>query len=107
MSLIIYEMHAYIAIVCATQISQHMSSSQKSKVWNSDPAVLDHSRTFLNTFFSRDYCSGKDKRDVSCKSCENIYKRIYSFYFEQLPQQTWHDSHDANRIRIFLFGGTD
>ena len=49
MSLIIYETHVDIAIVCATQISQCVSSSQKSEVRISDPAVLDHTRTFLNS----------------------------------------------------------
>ena len=37
-----------IAIICATRISQHMSSSQKSKVRISDPAVLNHTHVFLN-----------------------------------------------------------
>ena len=48
MSLIIYEMHIDIAIVYATWISQHVSSGQKSEVWISDLAVLDHTHMFLN-----------------------------------------------------------
>ena len=50
MSLIIYEMHVDIAIVCATRISWCVSSSRKSEVRISDPAVLDHTCTFLNIY---------------------------------------------------------
>ena len=41
-------MRVDIAIVCATRISQHVSSSRKSEVQISDPAVLNHTRAFLN-----------------------------------------------------------
>jgi hypothetical protein len=48
MSLIIYETRVDIAIVCATRISRRVSSGRKSEVRISDPAVLDHTRAFLN-----------------------------------------------------------
>ena len=41
-------MRVDIAIICATWISRRMSSGQKSEVWISDPAVLNHTHAFLN-----------------------------------------------------------
>ena len=43
-------MHIDIAIICATWISWCMSSGQKSEVWISDLAVLDHTHAFLNSY---------------------------------------------------------
>ena len=46
-------MRVDIAIVAATRTSRRVSSGRKSEVRISDPAVLDHTRAFLNKMIGR------------------------------------------------------
>ena len=73
MSLIIYETHVDIAIVCATQISRYVSSGQKSEVQISDPAVLNHTCAFLNIPPGARH----GKLDES-KSCYEVFQLVLS-----------------------------